>query len=100
MAELIKAAKVSEIPQNGCKAVMAGGQKVALFNVGGSFHAISDTCAHRGGPLSQGDLDGTTVTCPLHGWSFDVTTGAATHQAASVKSYPVKVEGDDVLVEV
>jgi len=99
MAEFIKAAKTSEVPQGGGKAVDVGGQKVALFNVGGSFHAISDTCAHRGGPLSQGDLEGSTITCPLHGWSFDVATGAATHQAASVKSYPVKVEGDDILIE-
>ena len=100
MAEFVKAAKTSEVQEGAGKAVLVGGQKVALFNVGGALHAISDTCAHRGGPLSEGDLDGTTVTCPWHGWSFDVTTGSATHQAASVKSYPVKVEGDDILVEV
>jgi len=71
---------------------------VALFNVAGSFYATADACAHRGGPLSEGDLAGTTVTCPWHAWSYDVTLGSATHQAASVKSFPIKVEGDDVLV--
>ena len=100
MSEFVKAAKMSEVPEGGMKAVMAGGQKVALYNVGGSFYATSDTCAHRGGPLSEGDLSGSTVTCPWHGWSFDVTTGAAAHQAASVKSFPVKVEGDDILIQI
>ena len=100
MAEFVKAAKTSEVPQGGGKAVSVGGQKVAIFNAGGSFHAISDACAHRGGPLSEGTLEGSTVTCPWHGWSYDVTTGSAVHQAASVKTYPVKVEGDDILVQI
>ena len=100
MAEFVKAAKKSEIPVNTAKAVDVGGQKVAVFNAGGSFYATSNACAHRGGPLAEGDLDGTIVTCPWHGWSYDVTSGAATHQSASVKSYPVKIEGEDVLVEI
>ena len=98
MSVITKVAKVSDIPAGTGKTVDVGGEKVAVFNVAGTFYAISNTCAHRGGPLGEGDLDGNTVTCPWHGWSYDVKTGAAAHQAASVKTYSVKVEGDDVLV--
>lgn len=100
MPEYIKAAKKSDIPAGTGKRVEIAGQKVAVFNVGGAFYAISDTCAHRGGPLSEGTLEGSTVTCPWHGWSYDVNTGAAVHQAASVAAYPLKLEGEDVLVAV
>lgn len=100
MAEFVKAAKISEIPQGTGKTVKLEGQAVALFNVAGNFYATSNTCAHRGGPLGEGSLEGQIVTCPWHGWSFDVATGAATHQAASVKTYPVKTEGEDVLVSI
>ena len=100
MADFVKAAKKSDIQAGASKVVDVGGQKVAVFNAAGGFYAISNNCAHRGGPLGEGDLDGTTVTCPWHGWSYNVTTGAATQQAASVKSYPVKIEGEDILVEI
>ena len=52
--------------------VEAGGHPIALFNVEGTFYAIADTCTHRGGPLSQGEVDTTTVTCPWHGAQFDL----------------------------
>src|SRR5438477_490017 len=96
MAEFKKAASKSDIPAGTGKTVDVGGEMIALFNVEGSFHAISNTCAHRGGPLGEGSLSGNTVTCPWHGWSYDVTTGAAQHQPASVKTYPTKIEGDDI----
>ena len=50
-------------------------KKIALFNIDGSYYAIDDTCTHRGGPLSEGSVDGTVVTCPWHGARFDVTSG-------------------------
>ncbi len=98
MSEFVKVAKASEVPQGSAKSVEVSGHKVAVFNVGGTFYALASACAHRGGPLAEGDVDGTTVTCPWHGWSFDLKTGAATHQAASVPTFAVKVEGEDVLV--
>ena len=100
MAEFKIAASKSEIPSGTGKTVDVGGEKIALFNVGGSFYATSNTCAHRGGPLGEGDLSESTVTCPWHGWSYDVTTGAAQHQPASVKTYPVKVEEDAVMIQI
>ena len=78
------------------------GQKVALFNVEGAYYAIGDTCTHRGGPLSEGDVQGTEVSCPWHGAHFDLKTGAVLGPPAQkgVPSYKVTVEGDAIKVEV
>ena len=78
-----------------------GGKAVAIFNVDGRFYAISNTCLHRGGPLGQGMLSESSVMCPWHAWSWDVTTGENTANAElKVPSYPVKVEDGQVLVQV
>jgi nitrite reductase/ring-hydroxylating ferredoxin subunit len=77
-----------------------GGRPVALFNVGGSFYALSNTCIHRGGPLGQGMLEGNVVMCPWHAWTYDVTTGLSTvNDAISVARYDVKVEDGQVYVK-
>ena len=95
-----------KIPQSevtpGCgKVVEVGGKQVAVFNVGGTFHAIDNTCLHQGGPLGEGSLDEATVTCPWHGWEYDVTTGQCqTMAAATVARYPIRIEGSDIIVEV
>jgi len=70
-------------------------------SVDGAFHAIENTCTHRGGPLGEGDLNGEIVTCLWHGANFNVKTGAVTSSPAGtgVRSFVVKVEGNDVLVE-
>jgi len=72
-----KAAKLSEIPSGSIKEVQVGGQAIALANVGGTLYAINNTCLHRGGPLGEGQLEGSVVTCPWHGWQFNVATGKA-----------------------
>ena len=100
MAEFKKAIGKSDLEEGRGITVEVNGEQIAIFNVGGNFHAISNTCAHRGGPLGEGDLSGKEVTCPWHGWTYDVTTGNATHTQASIKTYPVKVEGEDILVGV
>jgi nitrite reductase/ring-hydroxylating ferredoxin subunit len=76
------------------------GEQVALFNVDGTIYAISDSCTHVGGQLSQGEVEGTIVTCPLHGATFDLTTGSAESPPAdeAVTSYQVQVEGDEIQV--
>jgi nitrite reductase/ring-hydroxylating ferredoxin subunit len=81
--------------------VEVGGQKVALFNVDGHFFAIADTCTHRGGPLSEGSLEGDEVTCPWHGATFNVKTGEASGGPTSkgVRNFKVQVEGADVKIE-
>lgn len=102
MAELVTVAKTSEVGAGQAKAVDVKGQTIALFNVGGTFYAIEDTCTHVGGPLSEGEVQGTAVTCPWHGAQFDVTSGKVLGPPAAegVKSYPVRVEGDEIKLEV
>ena len=66
--------------------------KIAIFNLGGTFYAISDVCIHKGGPLSMGSLDGDKVQCPWHGWKYSVKNGKSPHEGGdSVSSYPVRV---------
>ena len=102
MAGCVKVAKSSDITPGQGKMVEVNGKKIALFNVAGSFYAIDDTCTHRGGPLSEGVLEGKKVTCPWHGATFDVTTGEVLGPPApqGVARYDARVEGDDVEVEV
>jgi nitrite reductase/ring-hydroxylating ferredoxin subunit len=67
MPEYVKVAQASELEPNHGKLVEVQGKKIALFNLDGKFHAIDNTCTHRGGPLSEGELEGDEVTCPWHG---------------------------------
>jgi nitrite reductase/ring-hydroxylating ferredoxin subunit len=100
MARLVRVAAVTEIPPGTAKEAMADDQVVALFNVDGTFYALDGVCPHAGGPLGEGTLRGTTITCPWHGWQFDVTNGEnCLNRKMAHKSFPVKVEGNDVLVE-
>lgn len=79
--------------------VKVGDDNVALFNVGGEFYAVADACVHAGGPLGAGPLDGTIVTCPWHGWQFDVKKGCAVmSEDVKIPRYDVWVEGSDVFV--
>ena len=101
MGEFVKVATTGVIAPGEGKLVDAGGKKIALFNVDGTFYAIDETCTHRGGPLSEGMLMGKEVTCSWHGAVFDVTTGRVLGAPAprDVVSYKVRVEGDDIEVE-
>jgi nitrite reductase/ring-hydroxylating ferredoxin subunit len=102
MANFVKVASVNDIQAGQGKAVMVGDREVALFNQGGKFFAIDNVCPHAGGPLSEGDMTETVVTCPWHGATFDLKNGEALGPPAfsGVKSFKVVVEGNDVKVEV
>ncbi len=90
----------TDIPEGTGKTVDLAGKKIALFNVGGKFYAIDNTCKHRGGPLGEGELDGTHVTCPWHGWEYDVTNGVNVDDAnIKVACYAVRFEGDDIVID-
>ena len=82
--------------------MVVDGTEVLLCNVEGSVYAIEDVCTHDGGPLDQGELEGCRIMCPRHGALFDVTTGAALTLPAVVplETYPVRAEGDEILVDV
>ncbi len=90
--------KIGDIPPGTARLVGA----VAVFNVGGSFYATQNACTHKRGPLSEGELDGSTVTCPIHGAQFDVCTGAVLSGPAKdpLKTYRVVVDGEIGRVEV
>ncbi len=102
MAEYVKVAKTSEIADQCAKCVEVGGRTIALFNIGGEFYAIDDQCPHEDGPLSEGYLEGFEVECPWHAACFNLKTGKASGPPAEddVKTYPVRVVGDAVEVEV
>jgi nitrite reductase (NADH) small subunit len=101
MAQLHRIAAVADIPPGTGRELTVAGRIVALFNVDGEFHALDGVCPHAGGPLGQGTLNGTTVTCPWHGWQFNVTTGQHCLSASiRTEGFAVKVDGDDVYVEI
>ena len=84
------------------KRVEVDGTVVLLCNVNGELYAVEDVCTHDGGPLDQGEMQDGKVMCPRHGALFDVTTGSALTLPAVVPlpTYHVRVEGDDVIVDV
>jgi nitrite reductase/ring-hydroxylating ferredoxin subunit len=80
--------------------IIIGGTAIAVANVDGAFHAISNTCSHAEGPLGEGSLDGAVVSCPYHGWQYDVRTGAClTNPQGTIASFPVQLVGDAVCVK-
>lgn len=96
-----KVAETGDLKPGECKVVQVEGKTFALFNVDGTFYVTDNTCLHRGGPLGEGDLDGKIVTCPWHGWRYDVTSGASLNNpAVKVACFPARVEGTSVFVEV
>jgi len=97
----VRVAAVGDVAAGEARVVEAAGKTLALFNVGGTYYAIDNACAHRGGPLGEGELDGRVVTCPWHAWHWDVTSGANVNNSAiKVGCYPVHVEGGAVFVEI
>jgi nitrite reductase/ring-hydroxylating ferredoxin subunit len=101
MACWIPIAKVTDCPPGSALELVAGDRIVALFNVAGTFYAIDGVCPHQGGPLGKGRLEGCILTCPWHGWQFDVRSGQhqlnpRLHQPA----FAVRVEEEQILVDV
>jgi nitrite reductase (NADH) small subunit len=101
MPRFVKLATLDELPRGGAKEVEFEGRVYAIFNIDGTVFAIDGICPHQGGPLAEGSLAGTVVTCPWHGWEINVCTGqtplgSRVNQAV----YEVKVEEKDVLVAV
>lgn len=91
----------SELADGEVMELMIDGEPVALCRVGDSFHAVDGTCPHAGGPLGEGQLDGTELTCPYHGWSFDVRTGACLmDDELEVRPLPIRVVDGQVVLDV
>jgi nitrite reductase (NADH) small subunit len=100
MASFVKVAAAGDIAPGAGVCVEVGGRQVAVFNVDGAFYAIDNTCPHRGGPLAEGELEGTAVTCPWHAWQFDLKTGESLTDDSRVDRFDVQVSDGQVLVAV
>ena len=99
----ILAGKVSDITSGKMIMVSTDGKDILVTNVNGNYYAMDDTCTHAGASLSEGSLDGSTVTCPWHGSTWDCKTGkmiAFGVQLNDLSSYKVTVESDEIFVEV
>lgn len=101
MTEKIKVSKTSEIAEGSAKIIKIGEKEIAVFNINGNFHAISNVCVHKGGPLGEGTVSEDVVTCPWHAWEYDVKSGEClTTPGEKVEKFNVIVENDEVFVEV
>ena len=100
MAESVPVAKVGELAAGEMKLVETGDRAIVLLNVEGELYALDNECTHAGCDLADGDLEGNILECPCHGSRFNVVTGAVENPPAvePVPTYPVRIEGDDVLV--
>ncbi len=93
--------KISDIGEGQCKTFTVEGKEIAVYKAGGQWCATEDTCLHKGGSLGSGQLKGNIITCPLHGWQYDVTSGQCQNNPqAKVEIYKVQVEGDQVSLEI
>ena len=101
VAEFVRVASVSDIQPGTAREVTVRDRVLAIFNVDGKFHVLDGICPHAGGPLGEGKLQGNIMTCPWHGWQFDVTSGhhCLTPQICQ-QAFVCCEEGDDLLVEI
>ncbi|HEX5412033.1 MAG TPA: Rieske 2Fe-2S domain-containing protein [Terriglobia bacterium] len=96
---LIQVATVADLPEGAVRHIVIHDKPMALCKVEGQFFAVNAVCPHMGGPLASGRLNGCLLTCPWHGWTYDVRTGLPDHPGGhSISTYEVRVEGQDVLV--
>ncbi len=103
MAESVKVASASDIPPGTSRIVNVNNEPIAIFNVKGQFYAVHNTCLHKGGPLGEGFVneDDITVKCPWHGWTYNLKTGQTVFDPSKkVRTYAVKVKGNDVFLEI
>jgi len=98
VGRIVKVAERRHIPEGTGIAVTIGALSIAVFNVGGQFYATSDVCPHAGGPLSEGWIEDKQVTCPWHGWTFDLDPGEESPHDG-LHRYPVIVNGEDIKIE-
>src|SRR3970282_1443038 len=102
MTQFVSVAKVSAIPARSAKFSEIAGPRIALFNLDGEFYALADDCTHEGGLLSEGEIHGGEVECPLHGARCDIKSGKVTLDPTDedVARYNVRVTGEDIEVEI
>jgi len=101
LAKFVRVAEKSDLTDGSGKVVNVDGRSIALFRVKDEYFALANVCLHRGGPLGEGSLNGSTITCPWHGWKFDVRTGSFTViPTLKVPTYKVKEQNGSVMIEI
>jgi nitrite reductase/ring-hydroxylating ferredoxin subunit len=101
MPKWIQVAETADCPPGSARELLVEGRIVALYNVDGQFYALDGVCPHQGGPLGKGCLAGRVVTCPWHGWQFDVGSGQHQFSPSVVQpGFAVRVEGQEIWLEV
>jgi nitrite reductase (NADH) small subunit len=99
MIQEMKLGPVSAIPPGEGRVYAVNGENIAVFHTrGGGVYAVQAACPHKGGPLADGLLGGTTLICPLHAWKFDLTTGQALFGDCGLKTYPVSVDDSEQII--
>jgi len=99
VADFVTVARADELPPGTVTAVRAGEEEIALAHVNGRFCAVQGRCLHLQGPLGEGRLEGSVLTCPWHGWQYDVCTGLNEFDhAIQLETYEVRVQDGDVQV--
>jgi nitrite reductase (NADH) small subunit len=99
--EFRKVGRVEDIPPGTIRAVEVDEQEIAIASVGGEFYATQGHCLHLSGPLGEGRLEGKTLSCPWHGWQYDVRTGKNEFDhAIQLQTFEVKIEGGEVKVAI
>lgn len=94
-------AAASDLPPGARKCLEVAGRQITLLNVDGTLHALENNCPHRGGPVGEGEVERGVITCPWHGWSFDLATGQGTeNRAAVIPVFPCRIEGSDLVIEI
>lgn len=97
---LVYVGKLKDIPERCGKLVIVDGEDVALFRRDKNVYALSNLCSHQHfSMLHKGEIDGLSVSCPMHGWTYDMTTGIAVKGNGRVKTYRVKVVDEEIFVE-
>ncbi|MFQ5707172.1 MAG: Rieske (2Fe-2S) protein [bacterium] len=99
--KLVTVARKDELRPGESKVVAAKNRTIALYNVEGTFYATDNICPHKGGPLGEGELQGASITCPWHGWQFDVVCGAnSVDSKMKLVTYEVHLDGDHVQIKI
>jgi len=99
--EFVAVACVEDVPEGTLAAVRVGDEEIALAHCDGGFYAVQRHCLHLQGPLSEGELEGCVLTCPWHGWQYDVRTGKNEFDLAiQLKTYDVQVDDGEVRVRI
>jgi len=99
LTKYLKIANIKDIPQKTGKKVQVNGKSIALFKYEDNIFALNNRCPHQGADISDGFVKEGRAVCPLHGWSFDLETGAFIgNENTRIRTYEIKVEGNDVLI--